>query len=84
MKNPVRESEAIIEKVTTMGTVIRLRLEPLENEHVRILEYSRKGKHSQSFKRVKTEENKVIAYEQLKIEQSFSDLFAHLHTKKAA
>ena len=71
-----QDLSSTIEKVTSMGTVIRLKLEPLANKQVKILEYSRKGKHSQSFKRVKAEEDKVIAFAQLNLEKSFEDLFS--------
>ena len=69
------EKTVLIEKVTSLGTVLRLKLEPLDNKQVKVLEYWRKPKHSAKFKRVKNEEDKVLAFAEFGLELSFQALF---------
>lgn len=69
------EETVFVEKVTSLGTILRLKLEPLDNEQVKLLEYWRKPKHSAKFKRVKSEEGKVLAFEVLKLKESFGTVF---------
>ena len=65
----------VVDKTTSFGTMLKVTLEPLENEQVRIVEYRRKAKHSMHFKRVKSEEGKIVAFEQLHLDKSFDELF---------
>ena len=69
------EKTVFIEKVTSLGTVLRLKLEPLDNEQVKLLEDWRKPKRSAKFKRVHNEEGKVLAFEALKLRQGFQEVF---------
>lgn len=66
----------VINKVTSLGTTLKVTLEPLEGERVRVLEYYRKAKRASQFKRVKSEEGQVISFDKLNLEQSFDELFA--------
>jgi hypothetical protein len=68
-------STAIIERTLSTGTTLKLKLEPLQNEQVRILEYWRKPRRGVSFRRVKDEEGKIVAFTQLNLAQSYTDLF---------
>jgi hypothetical protein len=68
-------STATIERTLSTGTTLKLKLEALKDERVRILEYWRKSRRGVSFRRVKDEEGKVIAFNQLNLPQSYADLF---------
>ena len=63
-------------RTTSLGTTLRLVLEPAGEERVRVLEYHRKPKRSEKFKRVKSEEGVVLPFEQLNLDKSFTELFA--------
>jgi len=65
----------VVDKITSFGTTLRVTLEPLDNEQVKIIEYRRKAKRAAQFKRVPSEEGKVVAFEQLKLDTSFTELF---------
>jgi len=69
------EKTVLIEKVTSLGTILRLKLEPLDSEQVGVLEYWRKPKHSAKFKRVKNEEGNILAFKELGLELSLQALF---------
>lgn len=64
------------ERETSVGTTLRVTLQPLEPPFVRILEYYRKPKTSERFKRVRSEEGAVLSFEQLGIEASFAEFFS--------
>lgn len=68
-------STVTVERVLSTGTTLKLRLEPVANEKVRILEFWRKPRRSVSFRRVKDEEGRVVAFDQLKLAQSYAQLF---------
>lgn len=75
----------VVNKTTSFGTTLKVTLEPLEKEQVRIIEYYRKAKHSSQFKRVRSEEGKVVAFEQLKLDKTFGELFnSPLNLEEAA
>ena len=65
----------LVERELSTGSVLRLKLEPLEGKKVRVVEYYRKGFLSEKFKRNHGEEGKVFAFEDLRLNESFSALF---------
>lgn len=67
-------SARAVERTLQNGTVLRLKLEPLSGERVRVLEYHRKapGKRWQGL----SEENRTLRYGQLKLTYPFAELFA--------
>ena len=69
------EKTTFVERSTALGTSIRLKLEPLAEQQVKILEYYRKAKGGSQFKRIKSEEGKVIAYAKLGFKEGFEELF---------
>lgn len=70
--------KTVIERETSLGTTLRLTLEALTDERVRILEYYRKPKGSSQFRRVKSDEGEVLPFSQLGLEESFAELFAEV------
>ena len=72
-----------VERETSLGTTLRLKLEPLANQQVKILEYYRKPKGSDKFKRVRQEEKQIFAFDDLNLGQSFNELF-YANLKEAA
>lgn len=79
MKTPegttAMNKHATFERQTSLGTVIRGRVEPVGDDEVRILEYYRKPRHSSQFRRFKREEGVVIPFAQLGVDESFEDFF---------
>lgn len=69
------ETGVTFEKTTSIGTTVRSVLEPVGNERVKILEYHRKPKHSSQFRRVKSEEGKVLPFAQLGLDTSYDKFF---------
>jgi hypothetical protein len=69
------DKSAVVERVTSMGSSIRMKLEPLSDGKVKVLEYYRKTKDSAQFKRVKSEEGQIVAFEKLGLKQSFTAIF---------
>lgn len=67
-------STRIVQRTLTNGTVLRLKLEPLPGSRVRVLEYYRR-RAGERWQRVKEEEGRELAYGQLKLRESFADLF---------
>jgi hypothetical protein len=52
-----------------------MKLEPFPDGKVKVLEYYREAKDSGQFKRVKSEEGQIVAFEKLGLEQSFAAIF---------
>ena len=78
MKNQARhlfDKSTYVERETSTGNVVKLKLEPLEGEQVRVLEYHRKQVGSRDFRRVRGEEGVVYPFASLKLEARFEDLF---------
>lgn len=71
----MQETKVTFEKTTSLGTIVRSVLEPVGDGRVRILEYYRKPKRSAQFRRVKTEEGKVLPFAQLGSKTSYHDFF---------
>lgn len=63
------------EKTTSLGTTVRSVLEPVGGERVKILEYHRKPKRGTQFRRVKSEEGKVLPFAQLGLTTSYEEFF---------
>lgn len=57
------------------GATLRLVLDPLPARHVLIVEYRRRRKSGERFERLRSEEGLRVPYEQLKLEQTFEQLF---------
>lgn len=68
--------EKVVERTTAEGTVVRLKVEALEDSRVRILECRRKPRRSWRFKRSKVEEGAILFYEELETEEPFETFFA--------
>ena len=64
-----------VERSTALGTQLKLTLEALEHEQVRIVEYYRQPKNGQKFMRNKSQEGQIVPFEQLKLNKSFQELF---------
>ena len=78
MKNRARhlfDRSTYAERETGSGNVVKLKLEPLDGEQVRVLEYHRKQAGGREFKRVKSEEGAVYPFASLGLSESFADLF---------
>ena len=71
----MQETKVTFEKTTSLGTTVRSVLEPVGGERVKILEYHRKPKHSSQFRRVKSEEGKVLPFAQLGLNTSYDKFF---------
>ncbi len=69
------DKSIMVERTLSTGSIVRLKLEPLEGQKVKVLEYYRKGFLSDRFKRHSEEEGKVFAFGDLKLPQSFEALF---------
>lgn len=69
------DKRVIVERELINGTVIRLLIEPVENERVRVLEYHRLSPKTNRFKRQFEQENKVLEFGKLGLSLSFADLF---------
>ena len=76
MKQPrLFDKSVMVEKVTSLGSTVRLKLEPLGEHKVKIVEYHRKHKGKEVFKRVKSEEGGVVPFAQLGLAGSYEALF---------
>jgi hypothetical protein len=53
---------------SSVGSTVEVRYEIIDAEHVRILEYRRKPRGGSHFRRVKTEEGRVVHVDQLPFE----------------
>ncbi len=69
------DKSVMVERTLSTGTVLRLKLEPLGEGKVRVLEYHRKGFLSDRFKRLPQEEGKIFALLDLGLNQSYQALF---------
>jgi len=67
-------SARVVERTLQNGTVLRLKLEPLPGERVRVLEYHRKVP-GERWGRVPVEEGRTLRYDQLKLTRPLADLF---------
>ncbi len=67
-------SARMVERVLENGTVLRLLLEPLPGEHVRVLEYHRRAP-GERWHRLREEESRVLRFEQLKLARPFFEIF---------
>ena len=69
------ENYAWVERTLSSGSTVRLWLEPLEGERVKVLEFWRKLPCSEKFKRCHDEEGKTLAYASLGLSQSYDLTF---------
>ena len=76
MKQPhLFDKSVVVERATSLGGTVKLKLEPLGENKVKILEHHRKHKGKEGFKRVKAEEGVVLPFAQLKLTESYDELF---------
>lgn len=78
MKNQSRhpfDKSTYVERETSTGNVVRLKLEPVGDEQVKVLEYHRKQVGAREFKRVRSEEGVVYPFRSLNLDERFEDLF---------
>lgn len=68
-------SARMVERTLPSGTVLRLLLEPLPGERVRVLEYRRRAP-GERWQRLREEESRTLRYEQLKLTCPFTEVFA--------
>ena len=68
------ETARRVQRTLQNGTVLRLKLEPLPGERVRVSEYHRKVPGTK-WQRLREEEGRVVRYEQLKLTSSFAEVF---------
>jgi len=73
------DSARMVERTLPGGTVLRLLLEPLPGERVRVLEYHRRAP-GERWQRLREEEGRTLRYEQLKLNRAFVKIFS-LYTK---
>lgn len=67
-------SARMVERVLENGTLLRLKLEPLPKERVKVLEYHRKAS-GERWQRLSEEEGRTLRYDQLKLIYPFAELF---------
>ena len=64
-----------VERALSSGSVVRLRLEPVGEAEVRVLEYHRQAAGQTRFKRISHEEGKVQSYASLNLSLAFEIVF---------
>ncbi|MCA9836368.1 MAG: hypothetical protein KC422_05615 [Trueperaceae bacterium] len=69
------DKNVMVERTLSTGTVVRLKLEPLGDGRVKVLEYYRKGHLHDRFKRHSDEEGKVFQFAELGLLQTYDHLF---------
>lgn len=67
-------TERVVQRVLPGGTVLRLTLEPLAGERVRVLDYRRK-RAGETWQIVREEAGRTLAFDQLGLPHTFIDLF---------
>jgi hypothetical protein len=67
-------SARVVERTLKNGTLLRLKLEPLPSERVRVREYHRKAS-GERWQRLREEEDRTLHYDQLKLRHPFAEVF---------
>lgn len=67
-------SARMVERTLENGTLLRIKLEPLPGERVRVLEYHRKAS-GERWQRLREEEGRTLHYNQLKLRHPFAEVF---------
>jgi hypothetical protein len=67
-------SACVVERTLKNGILLRLKLEPLPGERVRVLEYHRKASGERR-QRLREEESRTLHYDQLKLRHPFAEVF---------
>ncbi len=78
IRTPLKASPNAVTVERTLrstGATVRLVLEPLPARHVLIVEYRRRRRRGDRFERLRDEEGVRVPFEQLKLEQSYEQLF---------
>lgn len=65
----------VLRRVASSGATLRLRLEPLGDGRVRVLEAARRPRGAARFARLPHEEGRVVRYEQLRLDIDYTSLF---------
>ncbi len=68
------DATRVVQRLLKNGSSIRMKLEPLGEGRVKILEYSRKAQGG-VWHRCPDEEGRVLPYEQLRLQQRYESLF---------
>ncbi|HLV11069.1 MAG TPA: hypothetical protein VKY42_01345 [Trueperaceae bacterium] len=79
-----RQTVVVERRIEELRTNLRLRLEPLTGERVRIVEYHRKRDGDHRWRRNRDQEGQVYDFAQLGFERSFEDLFPQAELFNAA
>lgn len=61
--------------IESTGSTIKLLIEALPDQQVRIIEYHRRRKNETRFHRAKDEEGQILPFHLLKLEQPYEELF---------
>lgn len=67
---------AVVERELPSGSVVRLTLETVGEGQVKVLGFWRRAKQQNQFRRQRTEEGKVLAFESLKLSLEYGSLFS--------
>lgn len=74
LQPPLFANDRVVQRVLSTGTIIRVRLEPLAEGQVRILEYHRRD-HTGKWQRRSEEEQRTVSFATLGLAGSFSEIF---------
>lgn len=74
-KREPRRTATVERHLPDLHIHLKLLLEPLDGEKVRIVEYRRRRDNEQRYTRVKEQEGEVYPYAQLNLDQPFEELF---------
>lgn len=72
---PTPSAVTVERTIDSTGATLRLVLEPLPARHVLIVEYRRRRRQGDRFERLRSEEGIRVPYDQLKLEQTYEQLF---------
>lgn len=65
-----------VERRLSTGAVVQVRLEPLGDDRVRVLEYRRRGRVDGRWRRRPEEEGRVYPFDALGLELPYDEIFA--------
>lgn len=69
------DASRLVERQLESGVTVRLRLEPLPDGHVRVLEYRRRGHDDARWRRRPDEEGRTYPFAALGLGLGFEDVF---------
>lgn len=83
-KRKARQTAVAERRIDGLHINLKLLLEPLDDQKVRIVEYHRKRDDEQRWHRVKEQEGQVYDYAKLKLTHAFEELFPQAELFTAA